>query len=153
MEDFEILSESQQLQLQDANTKDDIEQILNIFNLNLKKKELLRLSKLSDLQDTITDQVQKRLDKYSDEFSNKDLIDYFKAFQETITKTSKSADDIPYVQITQNQLNINVQPEFNQDERQRILNAVKQIMIKSNVQHQDNEDQLEVIDEANIQGE
>ena len=153
MEDFEILSESQQLQLQDANTKDDIEQILNIFNLNLKKKELLRLSKLSDLQDTITDQVQKRLDKYSDEFSNKDLIDYFKAFQETITKTSKSADDIPYVQITQNQLNINVQPEFNQDERQRILNAVKQIMIKSSVQHQDNEDQLEVIDEANIQGE
>lgn len=153
MEDFEILSESQQLQLQDANTKDDIEQILNIFNLNLKKKELLRLSKLSALQDTITDQVQKRLDKYSDEFSNKDLIDYFKAFQETITKTSKSADDIPYVQITQNQLNINVQPEFNQDERQRILNAVKQIMIKSNAQHQDNEDQLEVIDEANIQGE
>ena len=77
MEDFEILSESQQLQLQDANTKDDIEQILNIFNLNLKKKELLRLSKLSDLQDTITDQVQKRLDRYSDEFSNKDLIDYY----------------------------------------------------------------------------
>ena len=105
MDEFDILSKDQQLQLRDANDKEDIEQILNIFNLNLKKKELLRLSKLSNLQDSITDQVEQRLSKHADEFSNKDLIDYFKAFQDTITKTNKSADEIPVVQITQNQLN------------------------------------------------
>lgn len=148
MDEFDILSKDQQLQLRDANDKDDIEQILNIFNLNLKKKELLRLSKLSNLQDSITDQVEQRLSKHADEFSNKDLIDYFKAFQETITKTNKSADEIPVVQITQNQLNINVQPEFNQDERQRILNTVRQIIAQSSKENQiANNDQLEVIDE------
>lgn len=148
MDEFDILSKDQQLQLRDANDKDDIEQILNIFNLNLKKKELLRLSKLSNLQDSITDQVEQRLSKHADEFSNKDLIDYFKAFQETITKTNKSADEIPVVQITQNQLNINVQPEFNQDERQRILNTVRQIIAQSSKDNQiANNDQLEVIDE------
>lgn len=148
MDEFDILSKDQQLQLRDANDKDDIEQILNIFNLNLKKKELLRLSKLSNLQDSITDQVEQRLSKHADEFSNKDLIDYFKAFQDTITKTNKSADEIPVVQITQNQLNINVQPEFNQDERQRILNTVRQIIAQSNKENQiANNDQLEVIDE------
>lgn len=148
MDEFDILSKDQQLQLRDANDKDDIEQILNIFNLNLKKKELLRLSKLSNLQDSITDQVEQRLSKHADEFSNKDLIDYFKAFQDTITKTNKSADEIPVVQITQNQLNINVQPEFNQDERQRILNTVRQIIAQSSKENQiANNDQLEVIDE------
>lgn len=148
MDDFDILSAEQQLQLRDANDKEDIEQILNIFNLNLKKKELLRLSKLSDLQDSITDQVEQRLNRHADEFSNRDLIDYFKAFQDTITKTSKSADEIPVVQITQNQLNINVQPEFNQDERQRILNTVRQIIAQSNKENQIvNDDQLEVINE------
>lgn len=146
MDQFDILSKDQQLQLKDANKKDDIEQILNIFNLNLKKKELLRVSKLSDLQDAITDQVEKRLNTHADEFSNKDLIDYFKAFQETISKTNKSVDEIPVVQITQNQLNINVQPEFNQDERQRILNTVRQIIANSNKEIA-NEEQLEVIDE------
>ena len=151
MDDFDILSAEQQLQLRDANDKEDIEQILNIFNLNLKKKELLRLSKLSDLQDSITDQVEQRLNRHADEFSNRDLIDYFKAFQDTITKTNKSADEIPVVQITQNQLNINVQPEFNQDERQRILNTVRQIIAQSNTENQIvNDDQLEVINEANI---
>lgn len=148
MSEFDILSKEQQLQLRDANDKDDIEQILNIFNLNLKKKELLRLSKLSDLQDSITDQVEKRLTQYADEFSNKDLIDYFKAFQDTITKTNKSTDEIPFVQITQNQLNINVQPEFNQDERQRILSTVRQIIAQSNQENQIvSDDQLEVINE------
>ena len=148
MDDFDILSAEQQLQLRDANEKEDIEQILNIFNLNLKKKELLRLSKLSDLQDSITDQVEQRLYRHADEFSNRDLIDYFKAFQDTITKTSKSADELPVVQITQNQLNINVQPEFNQDERQRILNTVRQIIAQSNKENQIvNDDQLEVINE------
>lgn len=148
MDEFDILSKNQQLQLRDANDKDDLEQIINIFNLNLKKKELLRLSKLSNLQDSITDQVEQRLRKHADEFSNKDLIDYFKAFQDTITKTNKSAEEISTIQITQNQLNINVQPEFNQDERQRILNTVRQIIAQSNKENQiANNDQLEVIDE------
>lgn len=148
MDDFDILSNDQQLQLRDASDKDDIEQILNIFNLNLKKKELLRISKLSDLQDQITDQVEQRLLRHADEFSNRDLIDYFKAFQDTITKTNKSADDIQHVQITQNQLNINVQPEFTWDERQRILNTVRQIIAQSNKENQiENNDQLEVIND------
>ena len=154
MSEFDILSQDQMLQLQSSTDRDDIEQIINIFNLNLKKKELLRVSKLSDLQDSITDQVEQRLKRHADEFSNRDLIDYFKAFQETITKTNKSTDEIPHVQITQNQLNINVQPEFNQDERQRILNTVRQIIAQSskNNQTMDN-DQLEVIDETNSSNE
>lgn len=149
MNDFDILSTDQVLQLQESSDRNDIEQIINIFNLNLKKKELLRVSKLSDLQDSITDQVEQRLKKHADEFSNRDLIDYFKAFQETITKTNKTADEIPHVQITQNQLNINVQPEYNLDERQRILNTVRQIIAESNRPEQIVfNDQLEVVDET-----
>lgn len=135
MDDFKVLSDDQKLALQKSESPVDVEKIVSIFNSNLKKKELLRISKLSDLQDVITSQVSKRLEKHADEFSNRDLIDYFKIFQETISKTDTSADSIPQISITQNQLNINVSnPEFDQDSRQRILKAVKQLMLLDNNQ-------------------
>lgn len=145
---MDILPEEQKVALQNATDNQELEQIISIFNQNLKKKELLRVGKLSDLQDAITDQVEKRLKLHADEFSNKDLIDYFKAFQDTIQKTDSSIDSIPQIAITQNQLNINVQSEFNQDERQRIMNAVRQIIAQSNSQVQEEaQEQLEVINE------
>ena len=145
---MDILPEEQKVALQNATDNQELEQIISIFNQNLKKKELLRVGKLSDLQDAITDQVEKRLKLHADEFSNKDLIDYFKAFQDNIQKTDSSIDSIPQIAITQNQLNINVQSEFNQDERQRIMNAVRQIIAQSNSQVQEEaQEQLEVINE------
>ena len=120
------------------------DQILANFNENLKKKELLRISKLSDLQDSITEQVEKRLHKHADEFSNRDLIDYFKVFQDTISKGANQ--DLSNIQITQNQLNIEFsQSDFDQDERKRILAAVKNIISNQSVMNTNEE--LEIVDE------
>lgn len=127
--DFPVLSETAEQQLIQSDNLDELQEIINLFNQNLKKKELLRIIKLSELQDQIVDQASKRLDKYSDEFSNKDLIEYFKTFQTTLQNTDRSIDNIPQIQITQNQLNVNIEPpEFDQDSRQRILNAVRLLL-------------------------
>ena len=129
MEEFCILSSEDEQQLLTSNSKDEVDQIINLFNQNLKKKELLRIGKLSELQDLIVEQAEKRLTKYSDEFSNKDLIEFFKTFQTTLQNTDKSMDNIPQIQITQNQLNLSIEPpEFDQDSRQRILNAVRMLL-------------------------
>lgn len=152
MDDFKVLSDDQKLALQKSESPVDVEKIVSIFNSNLKKKELLRISKLSELQDAITSQVSKRLEKHADEFSNRDLIDYFKIFQETISKTDTSVDSIPQISITQNQLNINVSnPEFDQDSRQRILKAVKQLMTIDNNQTVIDDEGVVTIDDTESQ--
>lgn len=154
MDDFKVLSDDQKLALQTSESPVDVEKIVSIFNSNLKKKELLRISKLSELQDAITSQVSKRLEKHADEFSNRDLIDYFKIFQETISKTDTSVDSIPQISITQNQLNINVSnPEFDQDSRQRILKAVKQLMTIDNNQTAIDDEGVVTIDDEGYQSQ
>lgn len=154
MDDFKVLSDDQKLALQTSESPVDVEKIVSIFNSNLKKKELLRISKLSELQDAITSQVSKRLEKHADEFSNRDLIDYFKIFQETISKTDTSVDSIPQISITQNQLNINVSnPEFDQDSRQRILKAVKQLMTIDNNQTAIDDEGVVTIDDEEYQSQ
>lgn len=146
--DFSLLPEENTQQFIESTDGNEIQSIVNIFNQNLKKKEILRAGKLSELQDKIVDQVEKRLDKYSDEFSNRDLIEFFKTFQGTLSITDKTIENIPQISITQNQLNVNIEPpEFDQDSRQRILNAVRQLMQSNNLNLVDQENEVTVIDE------
>ena len=110
---------------------EELKSIINLFNLNVQKKNILRSSKLSDLQDKVYEQMSERLDKKADEFSNQDLLSYFKTIQETISKSDNSLDkiDIPAIQIQQNQLNVNVNAEeLNRESRAKILDAIQSII-------------------------
>ena len=114
---------------------DNLQDIINIFNLNIKRKDILRINKLSDLQDVIFNQMNDRLQTNADAFSNKDLLEYFKAVQDTINKTDKTLNsvDVGAIQITQNQLNVNVDEKLNRESRAKILDAVNAILTKTKV--------------------
>lgn len=110
---------------------DNIKNIINLFNLNIRKKDIVRTSKLNDLQDKICNQIDKRLTNKSDEFSNSDLINYFKVIQETINKSDTTLNkvDTPSIQIVQNQLNVSSEnSDLDKDSRQRISNAVQKFL-------------------------
>lgn len=144
---FPVLSDQDKQSLMQSSDKEELAQIIDLFNQNLKKKELLRAGKLSELQDKIVDQAEKRLTKYSDEFSNKDLIDFFKTFQTTLQNTDKTLDNVPQISITQNQLNLSIEPpEFDQDSRQRILNAVR-LLLSQQPEENNQEGLVEINDE------
>lgn len=116
-----------------ADDVDEIKDIINIFNLNIKKKNIIRTSKLNELQDKISEQMTQRIDKKAGEFSNKDLLDYFKVLQDTINKSDNNLDgvDIPSIQINQNQVNINVKKdELDKESRDRVADAVNSILAK-----------------------
>jgi hypothetical protein len=115
-----------------AEDVDEIKDIINMFNLNIKKKNIIRTNKLNELQDKISDQMTQRIDKKAGEFSNKDLLDYFKVLQDTINKSDNNLDgvDIPSIQINQNQVNINVKDELDKDSRDRVADAVNSILAK-----------------------
>lgn len=119
--------------LEETNT-DTINHIVELFNLNLQKKNIIRSAKLSDVQDKVVNQITQRIDLEPESFSNDDLIKYHKILQETLTKTDTTLDNVkmPAIQINQ-QFNVD-KMQFDSDSRKRILSAVQEIL---NSQHED----------------
>lgn len=107
----------------------NINDIIDIFNLNMKKKDIVRANALSGIQDKISEQIQQRIDNRADEFSNKDLLDYFKTVQEFISKSVNNPDTVkvPTIQINQ-QNNVSLPGALNKDSRDRVLEAVQSII-------------------------
>lgn len=107
---------------------DNINHIVELFNVNLQKKNIIRSAKLSDIQDRLIDHINERISLEPEEFSNEDLIKYHKIIQDTLSKTSDNMDNIkvPSIQINQ-QVNVN-NIEFDSDSRKRILSAVNSIL-------------------------
>lgn len=142
-EDKELVPVSLDTPIEELNERilneTDIEQfdkIKSIFDLNIKKKEIVRLSKLSDLQDLTIEEMSNRLKKKSGEFSNQDLIGYFKTIQETINKSDTSLDnlDVASIKVVQNQLNINLndcEDELDREGKNRVIEAIRSILNKS----------------------
>lgn len=107
---------------------DEINKIVEMFNVNLQKKNIIRSAKLSDVQDKVVQQMTDRLEQRADSFSNDDLIKYHKIIQETLTKTDTTMDNVktPTIQINQ-QVNVD-NVTFNSESRKRILEAVNNIL-------------------------
>lgn len=108
---------------------EELKNIINLFNLNIKKKDILRASKLNDLQDKTLDQISERIEKTPDLFSNKDLLDYYKVIQETLNKSDTNVDNLPNIQINQNI--VNMTPTIDRESKERVIQAVKEILAKS----------------------
>ena len=107
---------------------DEINKIVEMFNVNLQKKNIIRSAKLSDVQDKVVQQMTDRFEQRADSFSNDDLIKYHKIIQETLTKTDTTMDNVktPTIQINQ-QVNVD-NVNFNSESRKRILEAVNNIL-------------------------
>lgn len=119
-----------------------IEQILNetdeqktrdltgLFNKNQNKKTMVRVNKLNDLLDTITDQALARFTAKPDEISNKELFDGLKIVQDLIERGQKQVSgtgETPLIQVNQqtNEVNIGGNPSnLSRDSRERVKNAV-----------------------------
>lgn len=125
---------------------DDLKDIVDIFNINLKKRDLIRSSKLSEVQDKIVEQISARVEDRPDNFSNDDLLKYYKTVQETLSKSDTSLDSVkaPAIQVNQ-QINV-VHDEFDRESRKRIIDTVNKIIQMS----KDTSNEINDIIENNI---
>ena len=107
---------------------DELNSIIELFNVNLQKKNIIRSAKLSEAQDVVVEQILQRLKNLPADFTNDDLIKYHKIIQETLTKTDTTLDNVktPNIQVNQ-QVNID-KLVFDSESRKRILNAVNEIL-------------------------
>lgn len=102
--------------------------LIELFNWNLSKKQIGRVAKLDALFDDITDQIILRFKSKPDQFSNDDLLNYMKTVQGAIDNNSKNIGELPEApKIIQNntQINVTLSDTFNRESRARILAAVQ----------------------------
>ena len=126
-----LSNEELEQRLIDETDIDNMKNIINLFNLNIKKKDIVRTAKLNDLQDKVYDQMNKRLTHKADEFSNADLLSYYKTIQESINKSDTTLDkvDTPAIQIVQNHLNINQEnDELSRESKKKVIDLVQKLM-------------------------
>lgn len=123
-------------QLITTNDSSDIENIINLFNFNMKKKNILRVNTYNNLLDKVIDEVVERFDKHSDEFSNKELLDYLNSIQ-TFAYNKQDLTDVQIPSITLNTINmtnnINSFDSIDIDSRKRIQDAIQNIINNSTV--------------------
>lgn len=111
----------------EAKTKD----LTYLFNLNQNKKTMVRMDKLSGLQDGLVDQFVKRISERPDEISNKELMDGLKIVQDIIERGQRQISEVdqpqPLIQINQQNNSVNVgdsATELNRESRERVKKAV-----------------------------
>lgn len=128
-------SEELEIRLLEEDNIDNIKAIIDLFNINIKKKNIIRTSKLNELQDKVYNQIDERLTSSANTFSNKDLLEYFKVMQETINKADVDSEKVtaPSIQVNQNNLNISMRSELTRESRQKITNAIKSIINKNTI--------------------
>ena len=129
---------------------DKVKDLTHLFNLNQSKKNLLRVMKLNGLLDTVSDKIIERFEKYPDNFSNADLLNYLQVTQNTIDKANKNlslVDETPAIQLQQNnQVNVNIVDSYDKESRDRIMNFIKNVLEQQNNLPQDNSDDTQLVE-------
>lgn len=140
-DDLKLTTPIEQLE-KDILSSDDpneLSDIIDLFNLNLQKRNIIRNKKLNDIQDEVVNRMLTKIQEEPWEFSNDDLVKFHKVIQDTLSKSSNTLDEsnMPSIQVNQ-QINIS-SPEFNRESRSRILSAVQEVL--------NNINEVEVTDE------
>lgn len=123
----------------DQKTKD----LVAMFNTNQNKKTMVRVNKLSELLDAITNQALTRFTTKPDEISNKELFDGLKVVQDLIERGQKQVSGVgetPLIQVNQqtNEVNIgNTSESLNRESRERVKSVVLDLL--NNITSQDSQ--------------
>ena len=117
--------------IQNITTKEELDNVVNLFNLSITKKEMMRALQQNNLLDLILQQMQERIVKRPDEMPTKDLLDMMNAFKNSIERTQTYIDKVensPAIQLNDNKkviVNINT---LSRDENENVINAINMIL-------------------------
>ena len=129
---------------------DKIKDLTHLFNLNQAKKNVIRVMKLNGLLDTVSDKIIERFEKYPDNFSSADLLNYLQVTQNAIDKANKNlslVEETPVIQVNHNnQVNVNIIDSYDRDSKERVMEAIKAIL--SNSSQEEVDDYIEIKEEV-----
>ena len=108
--------------------------LTHLFNINQNKKTMIRIDKLSGLQDHLVDQFAKRIAERPDEISNKELMDGIRIVQDIIERGQKQVEGVtqtPLIQFNQQNNSVNLgdsSTQLSKESRDRVKNAVLSLL-------------------------
>lgn len=121
-----------------------LKEFVNLFNINQAKKDVLRVDTYNKLIDSVIHQMELRITKKADEFSNKDLLDYLKIISESSEKSRNAftrVSETPAIQINQVNIGDNSERGLSRESREKVMAAINAYMKKAmQSQEQDNEE-------------
>lgn len=127
-----MISEENKLQLVNATTKKELEDIVAVFNLDIAKKNLLRSAAYSDMVDKVIEEMSKRVEKTPGQFSNKELLDYMNALQAQLSKNTLENKELPNIAIQQNIVNVNSPlSSFDRESKDKMRDVLKSILMSA----------------------
>lgn len=149
-DNLDKMSEDLVSKIVEEQDSDKLKDLVNLFNVNQSKKNIVRAEVFSRLLDKISLQMVERFDKKPGEFSNKDLLEYLTAVRTAIDKTDILPENmnIPIIQ-NNTQVNVNIDNnELNRESKERIANAVTSILarLKANNDIIDISDDIKEVD-------
>lgn len=131
----------------DAETVEETKDLTALFNLNSQKRNVLRVLKMNNLLDKVTDQIIERFEKNPNLFTNEDLLKYMQVTENAIDRANKNlnmVEETPPIQLLQqNQVNININQGLNRESRQRVIETVQAILNSS--KNNSTEDVIDVL--------
>lgn len=108
--------------------------LTHLFNINQNKKTMIRIDKLSGLQDHLVEQFARRIAERPDEISNKELMDGIRIVQDIIERGQKQVEGVaqtPLIQFNQQNNSVNLgdsTTQLNKESRDRVKNAVLSLL-------------------------
>lgn len=132
----------------DTETLDEVKDLTAVFNLNNQKRNVLRILKMNNLLDDVTNQIIERFEKNPHNFSNEDLLRYMQVTENAIDRANKNlnmVEDTPPIQMMQNnQVNININQGLDRESRMRVTETVQEILKRLSSNNVDNESIIDV---------
>lgn len=126
-----------------------VKDLTYLFNIAQTKKSVLRAVNLNNLLDKVNDQMEERLTKRADQFSNKDLLDYMDKMTGALEKAQKQVQDVdptPAIQINQQNINLG-ETGLSRESRQNVMDAVASILKRLN---EESLEEPEIIEEEPV---
>lgn len=129
---------------------DKVKDLTHLFNLNQAKKNVIRVMRLNGLLDTVSDKIIERFEKYPDNFSSADLLNYLQVTQNAIDKANKNlnlVEETPVIQVNHNnQLNVNIIDSYDRESKERVMAYIKSVLKQPDVI--DGSDLIEIKEEV-----
>lgn len=129
--------------------EDDIDKVKDLtalFNLNAQKRNVMRVIKMNDLLDKVTNQISDRFEKYPDNFTNDELLKYMQVTEAAIDRANKNLnliEETPQIAMQQNnQVNINMTYGIDEEGRGKVLDIINSVLKFTRTATKDEEDNI-----------
>lgn len=106
-----------------------LQDLTNLFKQNQLKKNLLRTNKLNNLLELIDDEMVMRVATNPEAISDRDLLNYMNATQQSIQNSFDTFEKLPVIQVNNVENNVNINNDkLSKESREVVINKVNEIL-------------------------